>query len=50
MLLTIHSYETNREEGFMYLENSFKKDIEDWFHKIKEICLGEKRLILIIFG
>lgn len=20
-------------EGFMYLENSFKKDIEDWFHK-----------------
>ena len=20
-------------KGFMYLENSFKKDIEDWFHK-----------------
>lgn len=37
-------------KGFMYLENSFKKILKIGFIKIKEICLGEKRLILIIYG
>ena len=39
MLLTIHSYEANREERFMYLENSFKKILKIGFIKSKRYAL-----------